>query len=489
MVARSGQLSSEGPSDRVSGASCRASLAMRAALTLLATCLTSTRSTGAAPNASEWPSWIDHLGHDVYSYPLWISAQQQNCTCDVSLVAGDRVVECTSAVGLVDWRREARTTLSNSLTYCTAKAWLLEHMPEFDLHFLPNGVAVNSSSMLDDVIAFALMADAAAPWAPNIPLAIKLAYVLPYGAYHESRQNWRPLFFAKFFELVANATTVEEALGRLLAPNVFLDWTSHYWPSSPRQPDPSSTYQIKWSSSTAPPVVSPFEFVAYGYGSCSAWATFVTYVARSVGLPARQAGTPCWNSVYSGTNFTGLAKDNPNVSLCWQGGSAEAGHGGGYLNNHNWAEIYLPGDSPTPPIREAWAFVNVPPGSKEPDAGLCGDYKTFSGTRGCGFDASQAPSHECDHVTGGPGAAMEDHEIFAVTWSKPKDAGGHEGGEVLDVAGLFLTDQTTPLTPLVWAPRLASPLGKPLKDVGMRVVNRTGWYRCKPGGSPPGRRL
>ena len=30
----------------------------------------------------------------------------------------------------------------------------------------------------------------------------------------------------------------------------------------------------------------------------------------------------------------------------------------------------------------------------------------------------------------------------------------------------------------VWAPRLASPLGEPLKSVGLRFINRTASYRC-----------
>ena len=324
-------------------------------------------------------------------------------------------------------------------------------------------------------------------------------------------QNWRPLFFAKFFSVVANATTVEEALGRLLAPNVFLEWTSHYWPSSPRQPADAGTYEIKWSSSTAPPVVSPLEFIAYGYGSCSAWATFVTYVARSVGLPARQAGTPCWNSEYSGVDFRGLSHSNKNVSLCWHGGSSERGHGGGFLNNHNWAEVYLPaasgasGASASAPSSSGgrsaatagysgagWTFVNVPPASKEPDAGLCG--ADFNEANGCGFDRTKPSGSECEGVHGGPGAAMQDHEIFAVTWSKPgEDAAAEgagsmgaidEGGPVIDPAGRSLTDGHTPLTPLVWAPKLASPLGAPLRNVGLRLVNRTAFYRCKPGKKP-----
>ena len=142
-------------------------------------------------------------------------------------------------------------------------------MPEFDLHFLPGSVTVNGTSMLDDVIAFALMVDKAAPWSSTIPLEIKLPYWLPYAAYHESRQNWRPLLFSKFFSIVANATSVEEAMERLIAPNVFTEWTAHYWPSSPRQPTTTSDYAYVWSSSTAPPVVAPFDAIAYGYGSCS----------------------------------------------------------------------------------------------------------------------------------------------------------------------------------------------------------------------------
>ena len=79
---------------------------------------------------------------------------------------------------------------------------------------------------------------------------------------------------------------------------------------------------------------------------------------------------------------------------------------------------------------------------------------------------------------------MQDHEIFAITWSKPGEeeeemVAVDEGGPVLSVAGKTLTDGKTPLTPLVWAPRLTSPLGQPMKDVGLRVVNRTEFYRCK----------
>lgn len=94
---------------------------------------------------------------------------------------------------------------------------------------------------------------------------------------------------------------------------------------------------------------------------------------------------------------------------------------------------------------------------------------------------------------------MRDHEIFAATWSLPQDTGIYdgngndgggngdggggllewsEGGEVVDAASMVLSSGEA-ASPLVWAPKLTSPLGVPLKDNGLRMVNRTTSYRCK----------
>ena len=122
-----------------------------------------------------------------------------------------------------------------------------------------------------------------------------------------------------------------------------------------------------------------------------------------------------------------------------------------------------------------WAFINVPPSSSVPNSGLCSSY---SKAHGCDYDnetqACPAPG------SSNPGTASQDHEIFAITWSFPDehDDPSFDGGEVIDVADLTLSDGT-PVSPMVWAPKLASPLGQPLKNVGLRVVNRTESYRCK----------
>lgn len=177
------------------------------------------------------------------------------------------------------------------------------------------------------------MALNASKFAGVLDRKLLLPYVLPYANFHEARVNWRPLLFEKLFKRVENSENSVDAMSRLAAPNAFVNWTGELWPASPTL---SGSYSLEWSSSTSPPVISPWDFAAYGYGSCSAWSTLLTYAARAVGIPARQTGAPCWNDL----EFKGLAKDNPNVSLCWHGGASGGAApknsnptGGKWLNN------------------------------------------------------------------------------------------------------------------------------------------------------------
>ena len=66
--------------------------------------------------------------------------------------------------------------------------------------------------MFDDNIAFALMADKAAKWSDNLPLSKKLTFILPYATFHESRVNWRPLMFSKFFGPASEAQNTTAAV-------------------------------------------------------------------------------------------------------------------------------------------------------------------------------------------------------------------------------------------------------------------------------------
>ena len=414
-----------------------------------------TQVSGEKTIRAAYRDWLNDFGHDTFQYPDWIKEQRNSCVC--------KGEQCT------DINKKDDSDEDDDLTWCVAKKYLLAHMPEFDKQYLPPAVSVDGDSMFDDQIAFALMANNASKFTRNIPLSIRLPYILPYAGYHEARVNWRPLFFAKYFQLIENATSTHEAMSQLVAPNIILNWPKNVWEAHPGAKD-QSDYTIEWSSSTSPPVINPFAFTAYGYASCSGWATFVTYVARSVGIPARQVGTPCWNAALGGVDYSGLAIDNSNVSICWNGGIGSKGGkvGGNFLNNHNWVEYW---DDEL----NKWVFQNVPPTSSTPDSpSLC----HYNDTTGCNYDEKFG----CSKVTGGPAAAMRDHEIFAITWSDPHeeddDASSIDGGPVLDVKDLKLSNGES-VSPLVWSPKLSSPLGTALKNIGLRVVNRTDFYRCR----------
>jgi hypothetical protein len=175
--------------------------------------------------------------------------------------------------------------------------------------------------------------------------------------------------------------------------------------------------------------------------------------------------------------------------------------GGDWLYNHNWVEFF-------DDIDQTWVFVNVPPETATPNTGLpgCSD---FSETHGCGYvnsssssSSSPSPNSGCEsawNASSTAGGAMQDHEILAATWALPQDDGLNDdvnddstsdsssmmmkksihGGPVINAGHMALSDGTM-VSPLVWSPNLRSPLGLPLKDFGLRFVNRTDFYRCKP---------
>ena len=390
--------------------------------TLAACALALVVSTDAATGAEPWKTWLKNYGIDEFVYPSWIQDQRLACHCD----AVKRTCQTTY-----------KPKTANELSFCVAKEWMLNHMPEKDLHYLPPANTVQGTSMLDDSLVFSMMADKAAPWTGNIPLDLKHSYILPHADLMESVQNWRGLFFSKFFELVESSTSTTDAIGEFIFPNKFLEWNANY--------------TLKWHTGTSPPVIAPFDFIATGYGSCSAWSSTLVYTCRALGIPARVVGSGCWNT----GNFKGLATENKNLSLCWNGGheGAEGPVGGPYLWNHNWVEIW---DNT---INE-WSFVNAPPGSKTPNVGW--QCTGFDREKGCSGGAASY--------------AMLDHPVFAFTWNK-KDELKEEGGEIVLGSEFKLTDGT-PASPLVWSPHLSSALGVPVSHA-LRMVNRTDFYRNK----------
>lgn len=399
----------------------------------------------AAEDAEPWKTWLNNFGHDSFAYPAWISEQRDACACE-NFGASARCFEGAQRAK-VDWRR------AGELTWCAAKHFLLKHMPEFDLFFLPGSVSVEGSSMLDDNIAFSLMAWKASALAPKPPLQVALPYLLPYATYHEARVNWRPIFFAKYFGVTVDCKTSRAVIHALIGGKQTLtNWTAFKWQDFGGK-SPGNAYELgPFAPGSTPPVIGPFEFTAYGYASCTGWAKFLVSTLKAVGVPAREVGSPCWNT----GEFAGLATANPNVSLCWNAGPSSGPFGGKFLNNHNWVEYW---DNEA----GAWHFLDVATSSSAESTWFCG---TFS------------PASGCDCSTSG-GKAARDHEILAPTWMMAGEDSAYDGGVVVDVSRDLRLSTGEAVSPLVWSPRLTSALGTPLKDVGLRVVNRTSFYRCK----------
>eukprot|EP01060_Flectonema_neradi_P010198 TRINITY_DN1731_c0_g1_i2.p1 TRINITY_DN1731_c0_g1~~TRINITY_DN1731_c0_g1_i2.p1 ORF type:complete len:420 (+),score=94.45 TRINITY_DN1731_c0_g1_i2:71-1261(+) len=378
----------------------------------------------------DWEDWLVNFGTDQFLYPSWATAQKDACKC-TGLI-------CTTTYQPAE----------GELSYCAAKNWTLQHMPTKDTIYLPGSVSVQGDSMLDDSIIFSMMADKASGYSSSMSLPLRMAYILPHSSTMEAISNWRPLLFSKYFGAVAkaNITTTWDAIEALAASH-FTNWTAHQPPGIPARTD---DYHVIWHSSTSPPVASPFDFLAYGYGSCTAWATLFVDILRSLGIPARVTGSPCWN----GGDFQGLVVDNKNVTHCWTGGVQPDGpFGGHYLNNHNWVEYWDTED-------KQWNFMNVPVGTSvtKNTGWMCKGYTKEEGC--CGGGAC--------------GVAMQDHEIFSYTWTMP----GEIPEEQVVLGSELKLSNGQPASPLVWAPNLKSPTGEPISHQ-LRVVNRTSSYRCK----------
>ncbi len=198
-----------------------------------------------------------------------------------------------------------------------AMQFLLENMPQRDAQSL-------SAEFLLENVAQATEAFNHAPWHDRIPSDIFLNDVLPYCNVNETRDHWRKTLHDLCAILIAGCATPGEAAQAINAKLFPL-------------------VKVKYSTARKRADQSALETMESGLASCTGLSILLIDACRSVGVPARFAGTPMW------VNMRG---------------------------NHSWVEIW-DGD---------WHFV----GAAEPDPkGL--DHGWFE------HDASQAlkdsPTH------------------------------------------------------------------------------------------------
>jgi poly(3-hydroxybutyrate) depolymerase len=151
-----------------------------------------------------------------------------------------------------------------------AAKFLVDGMPEADQKAL-------SADFLSENLDLAMKAREETPWAKAVPLEIFENDVLPYAVFDEPRDAWRADFHAKAKEIVKDAKTVTEAV-QALNKDFFKLVNVHYNTGRKR------TNQ------------SPKESMESGMATCTGLSIILVDACRSVGIPARAAGTPMWSN-------------------------------------------------------------------------------------------------------------------------------------------------------------------------------------------------
>jgi hypothetical protein len=159
-------------------------------------------------------------------------------------------------------------------------------------------------------------------WAADVEKNIYDEYVLPYANVNEGRSNWRELLLAAVQEIFAGYSIEEQDTWTV--PDVVSIVNANLWSNNT-----VLGKSIVFKSSQTPLIYDAMSTLAFGYASCTGVSIFFVNALRSVGIPARVAGTPAWNN--------------------------DASHG-----NHNWVEVYLAGTGENE-SQGGWAFIEAAP--------------------------------------------------------------------------------------------------------------------------------
>jgi hypothetical protein len=198
----------------------------------------------------------DDLGDRLTAVLLLPSEYQAECLAALE-TAGDNAAELVLAVSLV--KPDERPGL----------AFLLANMPDEDLRSL-------KARFLVENVRLAYRARRNLPWAADVPEDIFLNDILAYSVANESRDSWRPEFFARFAPVVALNPPLEDAVFNL---NLGL----------------ISQFQLIYKErDNRGRILGPFETIRSGTVSCGEGSMLLAYACRAAGIPARLAVLGRW---------------------------------------------------------------------------------------------------------------------------------------------------------------------------------------------------
>ncbi len=217
-----------------------------------------------------------------------------------------------------------------------AMRFLVAYMPARDLQNL-------KTPFLVDNLRYTYEAWNDAPWKDAIPRDVFLNNVLPYASINERRDNWRKKFYEQFKPLVKDAKTPSEAAA-ILNQKVF------------------PLLKVKYSTKRRRADQGPFETMESGLASCTGLSVLLIDACRSIGVPARFAGTPLWADKSGnhswvevwdgGWHFTGAAEPSGGqLDRAWFLGRASKAE-----RSHPFHAIYAVSYKKTPqPFPMVWA--------------------------------------------------------------------------------------------------------------------------------------
>ncbi len=151
-----------------------------------------------------------------------------------------------------------------------AARFLVEGMPKGDRENLTAGFLMGNLDL-------ALEARREFVWAKGLPEEVFFNDVLPYACLDETREDWRSFFYEKTVGLVREAKTTSEA-AQAVNKGIFKLVNVHY------------------NRKRKAPNQSAFESIEIGKATCTGLSIILVEACRSVGVPARIAGTALWAS-------------------------------------------------------------------------------------------------------------------------------------------------------------------------------------------------
>lgn len=174
-------------------------------------------------------------------------------------------------------------------------SFLIENMPADDLQTLSANFLLENTRLSYDGLA-------EAPWSGNISKEIFFNDILPYASMTEQRDNWRHKLHEVCAPLVKDCKTPSEAAQNLNEKIYKL-------------------LKVRYSTNRRATDQGPFETMRSGVATCTGLSILLVDACRSVGVPARLAGTPLWfdnsgNHTWveiwdGGWHFTGAAEPDP----------------------------------------------------------------------------------------------------------------------------------------------------------------------------------